>query len=154
MLLSLCALGYFVHVWRAHAPLMQAFYLPTYIRTTLPAIPFWNHYSVLMTGSEKARLDDAGDFVPRSRKENHDELGAFLRENVYEGRSLYSVLRWPLIGFAIVFLLLTPLGGKIDRGINSEARDGRLIRGPRIISHWRWNLRTLGKPSHFYIETR
>ncbi len=154
ILITLGAFGYFVHLWRQRAPLLQAFYLSSYIRTALPPIPFWNQYTVVMNGKEMALPDDQGTFYAKSVKLSSESFNSWLKTEIYDNRPLYSVLRWPLIGFGCIFVLLLYFGGKLDRSVNSEARDGRLIRGPKIISHWRWNLRTIGKPRHFYIETR
>lgn len=155
LLLSLASLGGFVHLWCLRAPLLESYYLPTYLRTTLPEVPFWRTYTILETKNNVSALpSDEGELHPVSLKLGHDQLRNGLRDEIYGGRPLYSVLRWPLMGFIVVLVTLMRFGALLDRSINSEARDGRLIRGPRIISHWLWNLKIPRKRRGLFIETR
>src|SRR6185312_689038 len=83
-----------------------------------------------------------------------DGFARWLRIHIYGGRTLAGVLRWPLAGFGITFLLLVLTGARFDRRRNVEARNGRRLRGPGLISRWRFNRQTKGAGLRFRIENR
>lgn len=150
--LSLAALAWFVSIWQRGLEPVQRYDLPAYIRTTLPEVPYWTSYSLAVTGRYLAIPGQ--DFTLSASKYDHDKLRAWLQENVYE-TPLWLFAKWPLGGFAILLILTMAAGWRLDRSMNAEARDGRVIRGPQLISHFRWNLRTWRRRTRgFYIETR
>ena len=56
---------------------------------------------------------------------------------------------------AVVFVSLVIGAAYLDQSAQLETWNGRVLRGPRIVSRWRWNLRTRGKRKNaFYLETR
>jgi hypothetical protein len=152
--LSCAALYWFFGLWNKHAPLAQRYDLAAYVRTSLPPVPFWSTYTVVEHDGNLAIPSDNGDFTLAKRKIDPGRLRSWLQANVYGGLPLWRVLQWPLAGFAAVLLALMVAGGYLDRRTNSEARVGRLIRGPRLISKWRWNWRTRFSKRGLYIETK
>jgi hypothetical protein len=79
-----------------------------------------------------------------------------LQQDIYEGKTVWSVLLWPIIGASLVLLLSMSLAFVFGRNESDEARNGRLLRGPRLISQWRFLLPMLfnKKNRGFYIETK
>jgi hypothetical protein len=149
LILSFAALVWFVHIWQRTAPIVKRYDLSSFLRTTLPAVPFWDNYIVAMHGTYLADSNDT-DAVLSSEKGDHDKLHDWLQANVYDGRSLAGVLRWPLAGFGIVLIAGMALGGWMDR----RRVEDRVVRGPRLISKWRWNWPIWGRRRGLYIETR
>jgi len=152
LLLALAALIPLITLWQHHVPLPESYDLKAYALTQVPG-PFKHTYSVLEYGRNLAVPSDPGTFTLQTRAYDREKLHEWLRDNVYAGQPIWRVLRWPLAGAGVVLLLLFPIGAWLEDRINREARDGRLIRGPQIVSHWRWNLRTWGKARNFYVET-
>ena len=76
----------------------------------------------------------------------------WLRVNIYRGRTLAGVFRWPLAGFGLCLLVFGACGAVLDRSHNREARGGRLLRGPRLVSRWQFNRQTRGDGLSFPID--
>lgn len=67
----------------------------------------------------------------------------------------WRMLEVPFILGGSIFLCMLLLGSMLDSRSNRLARAGTLIRGPRLISWWRFNLPTLlRRKKGFYIESR
>lgn len=150
LIISFAALFWFVRIWQRSAPVVQRYDLFSFLRTTLPEVPLLHDYAVVMRGGYLAVSDDTDGLRLASGKYDHDRLHAWLQANVYEGRSLAGVLRWPLAGFGIVLIGAMAAGGWMDRKRNRDT----VLRGPRLIGKWRWNWGTWGRHRGFYIETR
>jgi hypothetical protein len=151
--LSLCIGVCFVISWEKYLPPIEQYDMWAYVRTSLlPEFPFWKSYTVAMSGNHSASAEE-----PLTRlatvNPKPDALRDWLREAVYH-RALWRVFLWPLISFAFVLFGLMGLGSRLDRRRNAEARDGQVLRGPQLISKWKWNQAI--KPSNrgFWIETR
>lgn len=155
MALGLASFTFFTHLWKQRAPLLQGEYVTDYIRLSLPAVPGWNQYELVYKGDYLALPTDTGHLVRRYERVDRDKLKAWLLANIYDGKTLPWVLFWPLSGTGLIFLPSLIVAIRLTRKANREARDGRLLRGPKIVSHWKWNLRTLfRRRGAFYIETK
>lgn len=155
LLVSLVALGYFTHLWQQRAPLLQAEYLVDYVRLTFPQVPGWTKYEVVWYGKRLALPTDEGEFERSYESVDRAEFGSWLQANIYAGETLPWVLFWPLVGSGLVLIPSLWLAIRFGDEATREARDGRLLRGPHLVSHWRFNLPTLFKrKGAFYIETR
>ena len=62
------------------------------------------------------------------------------------------MLRWPMTGFGICLIGFIAAGAFLDNANNKEARNGRLLRGPGLISRWRFNRRTRGNGVRLRLE--
>jgi type IV secretory pathway TraG/TraD family ATPase VirD4 len=78
----------------------------------------------------------------------------WLRVHIYDGRTLAGLLRWPLGGFGILLFLLVLTGARLDRIHDRKARDGRRLRGPGLISRWRFNRQIKGDGLRFRVDNR
>lgn len=135
IIMSLAALVWFFRLWQKHAPFVQSHDIWTYARVTGPAVPFWKSYRILMNGRDFAIPSDQGTFYFESRIVPHGWLRQFLREQVYSDQPIWRVLLWPLGGFGVVLIALVGAGTYLDR---KQGKD-RLIRGPELVSRWKWN---------------
>lgn len=155
MAIGVASFAFFTHLWKQRAPLLEGEYITDYIRLSLPAIPGWNKYELVYKGEYLALPTDTGHLVRSNEHVDRQKLQAWLRANIYEGKALPLVLLWPLLETALIFLPCVTLAIRLTRAANREARDGRLLRGPRLVSHWRFNLRSLfRRKGGFYIESR
>lgn len=150
LILSFAALVWFIRIWQRNAPVVQRYDLFSYLRTTLPEIPLLHDYTLVTRGNYLAVSTDTDELRLSSGKYDHDKLRGYLQTNVYDGRLLVGVLRWPLAGFGLVLIVGILAGGWMDR----RRTEDRVLRGPRLISKWRWNWGTWGRRKGFYIETR
>jgi hypothetical protein len=144
-----------VRVWLGYgATPLERFYFSTYVRLTLfsdfPSFPKLGHgsadvrsFSVVFIGRYLATSDELqeprGPLAIRNIALRPEGFAGWLRIHIYDGRTLIGVLRGPLTGFGITFLLLVLPGAHFDRAHDGEARNGRRLRGPGLISRWRFN---------------
>lgn len=160
MAFGVASFAFFTHLWKQRAPLLQGEYIADYIRLSLPAIPGWNQYELVYArdnaeGKYLALPTDTGHLVRSKERVDRQKLQKWLRANIYDGKTLPWVLFWPLCGTALLFFPALVLAIRLTRAANRDARDGRLLRGPRLVSGWRFNLRSLFKrKGGFYIETK
>lgn len=169
LLLSLACGFLFVKAWlRFSATTLEAFYLPTYIKLTLPELPKLPKYGRKADGLDSYKVVFFGRYLGTDRmflqppgplhvgyvRLSRAACERFLRTQIYSGRNLAGVLRWPLAGFGLVFLLAVGTGAYWDRLHNREARDGRLLRGPFLTSRWRFNRLTKGDGLRFRLANR
>ena len=68
----------------------------------------------------------------------------WIKDAIYFGQSLSEWLVWQLVATGLLALLLMGGGAYLDREHDREARNGRHIRGPRLVSRWRFNRETQG----------
>jgi hypothetical protein len=68
----------------------------------------------------------------------------WIKDAIYRGKSLQEWLLWQIVGTGILALLLVGGGAYLDREHDREARNGRHLRGPRLVSRWRFNRETKG----------
>jgi type IV secretory pathway TraG/TraD family ATPase VirD4 len=69
-----------------------------------------------------------------------DQYRALLRERVYGRRNLFEWLFWPFISGGLCTMMMTGGGRYLDVKRGRKARTGRIIRGPKFVSRWRFNL--------------
>jgi hypothetical protein len=168
--LSLACGALLVWVWLSYeATPLERFYFPTYARLTLladlPSLPKpgpkgekLKPFAVIFSGDHLATSDllpgSPGRVIVRDVMLRPEGFARWLRIHIYSGRTLAGVLRWPLCGFGISLLLLVVTGARLDRAHDRKARDGRRLRGPGLISRWRFNRQTKGDGLRFRIENR
>jgi hypothetical protein len=156
---SLIAGTVYIFAWRAHADLLPREYLVDYARLQLPPLPIdalekrWK-YDEILNGAVLAIPSESGmftcaKFTPNSREFFRD----WLQKHVYDGKPLWRVLLWPLIATGLTLLSLMAWAVKSHQDANRESRNGRLLRGPRLVTHREWNRCTKAKEG-FWIETR
>ncbi len=151
LVISVAFGGLFIHLWKSRAmnPLEQ-FYFWQYAWLTLTAdAPKLPHGTVL----KEYRAIFAGEFLAtspmleappgpiqiRKVKLTPEAMRHLLQMNIYGGYTFWGALRWPLAGFALCFVPLMFVGLRLDRRRNAAARNGRVLRGPNLISRWRFN---------------
>jgi type IV secretory pathway TraG/TraD family ATPase VirD4 len=150
-------------VWSA-APL-QHFYLVTYVRLSLFGnlrLPTRTHqapgFSVVFVNHKiatgRSLKSDVNDVSIRHVPLDPEQFRFWLQIYIYDGEPLVQVLRWPLAGFAVSFALFVIAGAKLDRSHDGKAREGRLLRGPRLITRWRFNRQTKGNGLRFRLANR
>jgi hypothetical protein len=153
LVLTIASFFGFVSLWKRQAPLLQQAYLTSYIRASYGEMPGFSSYTVYRYGGRWALPTDEGKIYKTREKVNLPEFEQYLRTEIYDA-SLWSVLFWPLLGTGTVFLLSMGLALILGRLADTEAWDGKLKRGARIISHWQWNRLIPRKRRGFYIETK
>jgi type IV secretory pathway TraG/TraD family ATPase VirD4 len=163
MILSLVLGALFLHVWFVRsAALLERFYLPTYLRLTVFGGLNLGHkqpqFPVVFSGRNPAISSSLehlpGNLTIRQMSMRPDAFSAWLRTEIYNGKSPAQVLRTPLMGAGISLVLLVLVGSYLDRKHDSKARDGRLLRGPRLISRWCFNRLTKGHGLRFRLANR
>jgi Domain of Unknown Function (DUF1259)/Type IV secretion-system coupling protein DNA-binding domain len=154
----------FIRLWVRSAPPLESFYFPTYVQTTLfadlPTLPSRHGngslFDVVFVGpylaNEQLLEHPKGPVRVRRVALKPPVFGVWLHRYIYHNRSLATVLRWPLAGFGICLIWFIGAGAFLDRSHNKEARNGRLLRGPGLISRWRFNTRTRGNGLRFRLE--
>ncbi|MGI8959576.1 MAG: type IV secretion system DNA-binding domain-containing protein [Bryobacteraceae bacterium] len=132
-----------------------------FLRTSPPCHPKHNtgsSFNVVFIGShlanEQLLRHSSGPVTVRRLALKPRGFAAWLREYIYHDRSFALVLRWPLTGFGMCLIGFLATGAFLDRAHNKEARNGRLLRGPGLISRWRFNWGTNGDGLRFRIENR
>jgi type IV secretory pathway TraG/TraD family ATPase VirD4 len=148
--------SFFIRLWVKFAPPLEQFYFPAYVRTSLfadlPTLPSkhgsGSSFNVVFVGSHVANEQllehPNGPLNVRRLSLKPRAFGVWLEQYIYGGRSLAALLHWPLTGFGICLIGFVVTGAFIDRANNKQARNGRLLRGPGLVSRWRFNWRTGG----------
>src|SRR6185437_14308323 len=77
-----------------------------------------------------------------------------LRAAIYRGRSVLDLFRGAFIAFGSTLFVLLAVGLVLDRTHEAESRNGRRLRGPRIVSRWRFNLETMGDGLRFPLTNK
>lgn len=83
--------------------------------------------------------------------------GIFARligEKVYGNQPLWMVLEAPIFGFGCCLVLALVVGGIQDARYNRTARNGRLIRGPKMVTEAQFNRATKGDGIAFQSSKR
>jgi len=68
-----------------------------------------------------------------------------LRFRVFEGRSVLQLFTRPLAASLFAGFLLLVVGASLDRAYEAHSRDGRHIRGPHLVTRFRFNLGQTGE---------
>ena len=153
---AIVAFLWFTTLWKSQAPTLQREYLTDYIRLSVLDWRLSSRYVVIYAGTRVATLSDTGTLVRRYEKRTSAAWKAWLQQDIYEGKSLAYTLRWPLDGAGAILLLLLVLAARRERRARQRARDGRLLRGPELISHWKFNRKLWFNKRNrgFYIEAK
>lgn len=148
---------------------LERFYFPTYVRLSLfpdlPSLPKLGHkagsgksFLVVLVGqnplTDKTIAGPLAQMSIRDLPLQPDRFAEWLRTNIYDGHTLFEALHWPLSGFAVCLIAFVVVGSRLDGRHDAEARNGRLLRGPGLISRWRFNWQTKGDGLRFRIENR
>ena len=72
-----------------------------------------------------------------------------LRKVIYGGESVAGLFAGAFYFFGLTVFGLLCIGLVLDRTHEAESRNGRRLRGPRIVSRWRFNLETMGDGLRF-----
>ena len=168
--LSLACGAVFVRIWLSYgATPLERFYFPAYARLTLfadfPKLPkpkvngeTLKPFRVVFHDGYLATSDlfpqSPGRVIVRDVMLRPQGFARWLRIHIYGGRTLAGVLRWPLGGFGIALFVLVVTGTRLDRAHGREARDGRRLRGPGLISRWRFNRQIKGDGLRFRVDNR
>jgi type IV secretory pathway TraG/TraD family ATPase VirD4 len=82
------------------------------------------------------------------------ELYRNLRAIIYHGRFVPDLFKGAFIAFGSTLFVLLCVGLVLDRTHEAESRNGRRLRGPRIVSRWRFNLETMGDGLRFPVTNK
>jgi hypothetical protein len=131
LLLSLGFFGFLVSLWLDQATPLERHYLLDYARQQF--------------GIGRIPLITPKDSMPLP----------WLRDSLYGGQDIQHLLLWQILaGIAVAFFLLF-LARQYESARLEEQANGKVIRGPRLVSHRQFNFRTIFKrKGAFYIETR
>lgn len=77
-----------------------------------------------------------------------------LRGVIYRGRSIPELFEGAFVSFGSTLFVLLCVGLILDQTHESQSRNGRRLRGPRIISRWRFNLETMGEGLRFPLTNK
>lgn len=147
-------------IWHHYQPLIERFYFPQYIGSTLAQSPigtvvsFFHSqrntrtYFVLMQGgrpvTNAAGFDPARHTSVRFVETTPRIFGAWLRTQIYGGRRFRELLQMPIaLSIAIYFGLLLS-GLSYDCVRRKRAREGVPLRGPDLMTRRAFNRATKG----------
>lgn len=157
----------FIRLWFQLASPLERFYFPVYVRGTLvPDLPtmslhgrvparepaFYVAFLGRYVATDELFQHPPGPVSVRSVRLSRAGFLAWLQEHIYHRRTLVQTLRWPLAGFGFCLILFVAAGAYLDHAHNLEARNGRRLRGPGLVSRWRFNRRTRGDGLRFRID--
>jgi hypothetical protein len=148
MLAGLAATVWFGVLWEERLPQFEKYYLTTYARTSY--LSLGSSFDLLYIGAGRALAlpDDPPPYLEhRTVVANHESLKAWLKKNIYDGKDLWEVFEYPLGAGLLTLCLLLLIARKIERRNSGD----KLLRGPKVISKWKFWLR--GREG-MYIETR
>lgn len=167
LVLAIGSTFFWVKLWKHTVNPVQAYYLWSYVRTTvfadLPSWPSRTHkypsYLVIETAGKPVStasylLNPTARPSLRAMEMKPAFFGAYLRNHIYDGRSLWSVLFWPEVGFGLCLVAFVATGMTLDRDHASKGRDGRLLRGPFLLSRWAFNRVTKGDGLRLRLSNR
>ena len=157
----------FIRLWMKVASPLEQFYFATYVKgalfSDLPRVSLHRHelqsgdgFYVAFVGpyvaTDELLRHPPGPLSVRMVRLNPKGFYLWLQQHVYHGRTLAQTLRWPFTGFGFCVVLFVCAGAYLDHAHDREARNGRRLRGPGLISRWRFNCRTKGDGVGFRID--
>ena len=170
LLLSLAFGAMLVRAWLVWiATPLERFYFPSFVRLTvfadLPNLPKLGRkrasdvsFPVVFVGQTPATEAAIGttrtQISIRDLRLQPDRFADWLRADIYGGHSVYGVLRWPLSGFGICLIAFVVIGAGLDQRHDSEARNGRRLRGSGLTSRWLFNWQIKGDGLRFRLTSR
>ncbi len=110
--------------------------------SSLPEIPSFRKHQKVQTRRFSMPDGSALSLPPKAMYWN-------LRTVIYGGRSLPELFVGAFLWCGVTFAILVTAGAILDRTHEVEARNGRRLRGPRMVSRWRFNLETRGDGLRF-----
>jgi hypothetical protein len=147
------SLVWFTSLWKRHATPLEAAYLSSYIRVSIaPHLPL--KWTVITHDGMLALPSDEGVLVRQEVETKPPDFESYLRNRIYRGKPIW--LFSPVLGALAVLLLSMGIALKFSNRANHEARNGRLLRGPELVSQRRFNGSLLWKRRNrgFYIEAK
>jgi len=97
--------------------------------------------------------EDTGKLSVKAVRLRPATFDAWLFDHVYHVEFL-DLFRPALTAAGVSFFVLFFVGAWLDRRRNDNAKNGRLIRGPRLVSRFIFNLRTCGTGLRFPLTNR
>lgn len=157
-------------MWEFAAGPLPAFYLPAYVRLSVTPSPLRAHFTlgklrsagtafpILFVGrtvATEALLPHlSGAVSVHTMTVDREEFYGWLKTNIYSGKSPMQALRKPLYFGETILVIFFLIGWHFDSRQRSKARKGKLLRGPSLISRWRFNWQTRGDGLAFRLENR
>lgn len=126
--------GYFVFAMWFRSHPMQRFYLTTYLKGSVYAGSTPAQTPVLLPDGRVRIMTVA-----------QDAFHAFLVANVYGTPRPMRAFRWPLGETGALLFVGLMIGSVMDRRRSKQARTGRLIRGPELVTRAVFNRRSGGE---------
>ena len=165
LLLSLATAFGLLRLWLRHAPILQAFYLPVYAKSSmLPNLSFgmFRHkrkrYFVVYAGSivatDATLPTDPRQVSVHSLLADEATFTAWLKHSIYGDETVSELLTQPLAASGICLCLFLLAGGIYDVRRLAAFRKGRKLRGPDLVSRWEFNGRRKGNGVGFRLENR
>ena len=147
-LTGLVATGWFMMLWTERLPKFERYYLVAYSRTSYLSLGHSYDLLYIDSGRALALPDDPPPYSEhRTEIYNAPKLRAWLKTNIYDGKELWEVYEYPLVGGLLLFCLLL----LVARAIEHRNSGDKILRGPKVISKWKFWLR--GREG-MYVETR
>src|SRR5450755_2993264 len=156
-----------VQGWRSTSGPLKPFYLATYARLSfLPNLPRVDYsinrsftqgktFDVLLVGSSVATTANistlSGPVSVRSFPMEPKAFCAWLKQRVYEGQTVAETVRVPLYLSMTYLGLFFFVGYCLDARKLRKARNGLTLRGPGLVSRWRFNRKTKGDGLRFRV---
>ena len=168
-LLAVAAVVPLFAIWQAEQEPVRAFYLSTYLgfftsgklqdftlltdtpRAVGPAAACPSTAPYVVSVSSGADVETAGRCVVTTTPE---KIKGWLRTAVYGNESSGELLRIPLLLWMVAGLGFLIGGGLYDWRRKQRARIGFQIRGPELVSRWRFNRRVRGDGFPILLENR
>jgi hypothetical protein len=165
LLLTFLCSSLLITAWLRFAPPLERFYLTTYAAQSLfPELtgigksPAAHRYPVAFAGrvpaTETILASRHAPLTVRPLTMTPEDFHEWLKTNIYNGRTLAELFRWPLTGSGLCLIFFGFCGIVLDRSSNREARNGKLLRGPRLVSRWAFNRETKGDGLSFPTANR
>jgi type IV secretory pathway TraG/TraD family ATPase VirD4 len=165
LVLALVCGGLLVRAWILFAAPLERFYLRTYVmQAVLGDLPSIRKKSatklvpVAFAGRTPATetLLEQGRSPLAVRLIRLDPAGfeIWLQRNIYGGLTPLRFFAWPLAGFVLCLVTFGACGAVLDQARNREARHGRRLRGPRLVTRWQFNRETRGDGLGFRTDNR
>ena len=147
---------------------LEQFYLSTYLKLSLtkdfPALPSISGkrtdgkhaYALAFLNGELATpetMANDGKLSVRPVRLTPATMAAWLHDGIYHA-DISEFFRVWLVAAVSVFFAVFLVGAHLDRERNNRAKSGRLIRGPRLVSRFVFNVLTRGNGLSFPLKNR